>query len=239
MTPLPKSVKRALNTTPRLKRLVQRVRASALRRFGKARIRPLNEVHAFWRQPAPEGNDPSVFAERSARSDALVTLIRRETDSSARLLEVGCNVGRNLAYLRRAGFKNLEGIEINPHAVELLRERHPELSDVVVHVGAAEDLLARYPDDEFDLVFTMAVIEHIHPDSSVVFDNMARIARRILAIEPFGYSSPRHYPHDVRKLFTDRGFRLVRATPMSDLVPPILGEASMREYVAWEFARRG
>jgi hypothetical protein len=65
------------------------------------------------------------------------------------LLEVGCNVGRNLNDLHRAG------------------------------VGPAETVLPTYAPRSVDLVFTMAVLEHIHPASRTVFAEIARVARRL------------------------------------------------------------
>ena len=37
------------------------------------------------------------------------------------ILELGCNIGRNLAVLNRRGFRELHAIEINPYAVAAMR----------------------------------------------------------------------------------------------------------------------
>jgi hypothetical protein len=55
--------------------------------------------------------------------------------------------------------QNLTGIELSEQAVEVLRREFPHIADV--WVGAAEDILPTF--DRFDLVFTMAVLVHIHP----------------------------------------------------------------------------
>ena len=119
----------------------------------------------------------------------------------ARVLEVGCNVGRNLARLHDSGWAHLEGVEISPHAVRMLRETYPQLSESQIHVGAAEDVLPDMESDRFDLVFTMAVLEHLHPDSRGVFSEIARLAPNVLAIEPTAHVSRRQYPHDIPEEF--------------------------------------
>src|SRR5207253_260996 len=77
----------------------------------------------------------------AARS-SLQVLRDIEVPTSAGILENRCNVGRNLSFLHRAGYRNVAGVEISPHAVEFLRETYPELADRPIHVGPAEDVLA-------------------------------------------------------------------------------------------------
>lgn len=203
----------------------------------RARLRGMDDVeslHRHWTAEAPRGGEPELLVERTHRSAALVRLIA-DVPHDARILEVGCGPGRNLAFLFDQGWEDVEGVEINPNAVKTLRERYPQLVERPIHVGPAESVLPTL--EPYDLVFTMAVLEHIHPSSSVVFDEIARLGREVLAIEPRGHSSRRQHPHDVPALFESRGFRLVSATPMSEMPEtaddPYLGP----DYVAWRFAR--
>lgn len=190
-------------------------------------------LREFWTQPHPEGNDPADYIVETNRSELLGELIA-EVPKDARILEVGCNVGRNLAWLVDHGWSNVEGVEISPHAVELLRSTYPQLASAVVHVGAAEDILPGLPDDGFDLVFTMAVLEHIHPTSGVVFDRIATLAPRVLAIEPKGHQSHRQFAHDIPAVFSRRGLRLESAQFVGN---HRLADPSIRDYTAWTFVR--
>ncbi len=99
---------------------------------------------------------------------------------ASRVLEVGCNVGWNLEYLRQLGVADLHGIEPQPYAVERARARNAAF-DVVQ--GTAFEL--PYADASFDLVFTSGVLIHIAPDQlGVAMDEMYRVARSwIVAIE--------------------------------------------------------
>jgi SAM-dependent methyltransferase len=194
----------------------------------------VGRLHEFWRTPAPQGNNPHDYIGPVGRSEVLLELIS-DLPKDARILEVGCNVGRNLAYLFDHGYQNVEGVEISSHAVELLRSTYPQLADRPVHLGAAEEVLPGLP-DEYDLVYTMAVLEHIHPDSAVVFDQIVRLGRSVLSIEPPGRLSHRQYPHDIPKIFEARGLELVSTRPMADF-PSTATDAGIKMFYAWRFAR--
>jgi pseudaminic acid biosynthesis-associated methylase len=78
--------------------------------------------------------------------------------SDARLLEVGCNAGNQLLLLQEMGFTNLSGVELQPYAYAVARQRLP---GVELKLGSALDL--PHPDKSFDVVFTSGVLIHIAP----------------------------------------------------------------------------
>ncbi|MEO8698593.1 MAG: pseudaminic acid biosynthesis-associated methylase [Kofleriaceae bacterium] len=98
----------------------------------------------------------------------------------SRLLEVGCNVGWNLEYLRRITDAELFGIEPQAYAVARARGRGPQFN---VLQGTAFELPFR--DNWFDLAFTSGVLIHISPDTvDNALDEIYRVSRRwIVAIE--------------------------------------------------------
>jgi putative sugar O-methyltransferase len=202
------------------------------------RMEQQSTLHEFWRQPEPEGNQPALYIQRTGRSRALAAIIA-DVPTSARVLEIGCNVGRNLAYLHDRGYHNLVGIEINPNAIAMLRQTFPQLGATTIHEGSAGEHMATFVDDEFDLIFTMAVIEHLHPDeAATVFDDMVRVGKEIVAIEPEGRVSHRQFPHDVPAIFQERGMELVSAQPMSGFLSTAI-DPTIHAYVAWRFHRPG
>lgn len=97
-----------------------------------------------------------------------------------RVIEVGCNVGWNLTYLRELGVKELYAVEPQPYAVERARARNPELN---VLCGTAFDL--PFKDGFADLAFTSGVLIHIAPaDIARAMAEIYRVSRRyIVAIE--------------------------------------------------------
>jgi SAM-dependent methyltransferase len=209
--------------------------------FGKgtatffSRMDSHQNLQDFWRQPEPEGNKPNHYIAVVGRSAALLEMIS-DLPKDAHIIEVGCNVGRNIAYLYDHGYTNLEAIEINPHAVELLRKTYPQLADVPVHIGTASEMLAGFDEQSFDLVFTMAVLEHIHPDESAVFDHMVRVGKEVLAIEPPGRLTHRTFPHDIQDVFESRGLKQQWARSMKDF-PSNAKDWSIHKYVGRRFAR--
>lgn len=79
-------------------------------------------------------------------------------DRNIKVLEVGSNIGNQLALLQKVGFKKLYGIEINRYAVEKARKR---LKNIDIICGSAFDI--PFKDGFFDLVFTAGVLIHISP----------------------------------------------------------------------------
>lgn len=76
-----------------------------------------------------------------------------------KILEVGSNVGLQLAFLQKLGFQHLYGIEINRSAIEICKKNTKNI-DVIQ--ASAFDIPFR--DNYFDLVFTSGVLIHISPD---------------------------------------------------------------------------
>lgn len=211
------------------------VRSGLGRWIGRLVMDDRSSLREFWTQPSLERNDPAGYVLPIGRSRILEELLAAaQVPKEARILEVGCNVGRNLAYLHDQGRTHLAGIEVNPHAVEMLRRTYPQLVDVPIYVGAAEDILPTIEDDSFDVVYTMAVLEHIHPDSKVVFDRIAQIGSAVLAIEPKGSLSHRTFPHDVPALFVARGMRLVREKALGEHPD---ADGAFEDTYAWLFER--
>ncbi|MBL8622536.1 MAG: methyltransferase domain-containing protein [Myxococcales bacterium] len=112
--------------------------------------------------------------ERPARIDSLRTILAGLAVEHA--LEVGCNVGWNLRYLRTLGVPRVWGIEPQRFAVARARARDPELD---VFEGTAFDL--PFKDRRFDLVFTSGVLIHIGPAQlGAALAEMARVSKRYL-----------------------------------------------------------
>jgi len=133
---------------------------------------------ALWRSEFGRDYTDRNDHEKTERVGAWARLL--DGIAPARALEVGCNVGWNLEYLRRLGVTELYGIEPQLYAVERARWRGPQFG--VLH-GTAFDL--PFKDGWFDLAFTSGVLIHISPETiGAALDEIYRVARRwIVAIE--------------------------------------------------------
>lgn len=172
-----------------------------------------DRVHEYWRRPDDGANDPELYIEGAQRNALLIRLVSKYVaDKNARILELGCNVGRNLEALRGEGYAALEGVEISQPALDLLAKTHPELAKVAtLRCGTIESTLPDLPDGHFDLVYTMAVLEHLHPDSEKeVFEQMVRVAKKhVFTIEDEACTSWRHFPRDYSEIFGGLGLEVV------------------------------
>lgn len=197
-----------------LKRALRKVRrtitGSKLYQRLFVRQKARDELHQFWRSPT-DGNQPEQYIAEDERllkrSELLVELVRNQAGTEGRILEVGCNAGRNLKHLHDNGYGNLEAIEISENAVALFRERFPEVTSTTqLHVRPIEEVIRDFPESCFDLVFTMAVLEHIHTDSEWIFQELVRITRKVLiTIEDEEGVSWRHFPRNYRQIFERLG----------------------------------
>src|SRR5262249_49181074 len=97
-------------------------------------------------------------------------------DRSIRILEVGSNIGLQLACLQGMGFRSLYGIELQPYAVERSKTVSKNINLIQ---GSAFDI--PYKDCYFDLVFTSGVLIHIAPtDIATVLNEIFRCSNRYI-----------------------------------------------------------
>jgi SAM-dependent methyltransferase len=133
----------------------------------------------------------------------LVSLVLRHVSPPARILEIGCNAGRNLGFLFDAGFTDLAAIEISKPAVDRFRTAFPHaFAAADVRIASVEEAIRDFQSASCDLVFTMAVLEHIHPDSEWILAELVRVTRRwIITIEDEAGVSERHFPRNYKLVF--------------------------------------
>lgn len=131
-------------------------------------------IDAYWDQV----DDPDTDTVAKRRSEWLVGLEPFRVARSA--LELGCNVGRNLFVLQqRYPEMALHGVDINTDAIEYARTR----VRAEFLVGDLYDLDMILSDRMVDIIFTMGVLIHLHPDAlPQILEVMARHAQRALVL---------------------------------------------------------
>ena len=166
-----------------------------------------DELHEYWKNPE-EKNQPDKYIHHEYRTEYLVNLVEHYIDKSSTILELGCNIGRNMNGLRLGGYWNVTGIEINETAKDLMLNQYPALHPSLVAVGAIEDEVRRL--GKRDLIFSMCVLMHIHPDSNWVFEEIAKHTQRcIITIEDEVKETWRHCPRNYKEIFEPFGFEQV------------------------------
>jgi SAM-dependent methyltransferase len=126
-----------------------------------------HHAQAYWGRADDSGSD----TVEKRRSEWLAGLEPFRTARS--VIELGCGAGRNLYVLQQRYPKMaLCGVDINAEAVEFARARvRGEFL-----VGNLYDLDAVLEDRKADVVFTMGVLIHLHPDTLPSL--LARMAQR-------------------------------------------------------------
>jgi SAM-dependent methyltransferase len=184
------------------------------------------QCRSYWSTRTNDG-DPNSPLAYASKPQAIVEFLHEfwqpYVRPEMRLLEVGCNAGANLHGLRARGYRSLSAIEINPAAIVELRTSFPELEDVDITQATLEDALPSMP--RIDVVFSMAVLLHVHPSSSQVFREIARIGRYICVIEAepltVGWAFARNY----RRVFERLGCAQIRSARLTEDAMPGLGSA--------------
>ena len=88
-------------------------------------------------------------------------MVKARIGRESRILEVGCSGGLLMEQLRRAGFGQVQGIDISDDAIELCREKG--LSAQVMDAQKLD-----FADASFDLVTASDVLEHLADDAGAL-----------------------------------------------------------------------
>jgi FkbM family methyltransferase len=154
------------------------------------------------------------------------------------VMEFGCNVGRNLYYLRET-FPELDllGVDINSAAVEYGRAEF----GLDLEVGD-ERIFQRFEADSFDLILTLSVLDHIAGIRSVCRELLRCSRHNVLCIEvslPLEGKVSRHFDHRAQEVMDTtpysyswdyaRVFRELGA-PRVDVQSAFLHETSLHPY---------
>ena len=165
-------------------------------------------------------------------SETLENVLEHYVHDGASILEVGCGSGRHLAHLLDQGFENLSGIDINADSFEVMAEHYPRLAETgTFHTGAIEDFLPDRPDGEFDVIYSVETLQHVHPDDAWVFEELARVTDDLLITAENEGNSPDRgrgetdvsyvddefplYHRDWKAVFTDIGLAQLLCEPTS------------------------
>jgi SAM-dependent methyltransferase len=152
-----------------------------------------------------------------------------------RILDVGCGTGANLELLSKFGVA--EGVDVSTDALDFCRQR----GLTAVRHGEAERL--PYPDESFDLVTGLDVVEHLDDDVAGLKE-MWRVlrpgGRALLFVPAFNFlwgvqddisnHRRRYTAKDINRAAETAGFKIERTTyaNITFFVPILLGRLLMK-----------
>ena len=159
------------------------------------------QTYKYWRdRKVGDINGPDQFGDtetNKARSRYIQRLLEvANVNKREAIFEVGCNNGRNLAYLRENGYPNVSGLDISPLAVEMAKARG--LSVECRPLEAEEKA-------QYDVVFSLATMQHIFDEKLLA--SIGKMAMRtIVTVEDETGLAWMQVARNYGEVFTGMGF---------------------------------
>ena len=175
------------------------------------------------------------FAGRRQIISGFIDRICKGFTHRPRILDVGCGTGANLEML--ANFGDAEGVDVSTEALSFCKQRGLQS----VRLGEAEKL--PYPDQSFDLVTGLDVVEHLDDDLAGLRE-MRRVlkpgGRALLFVPAFMFlwgvqddvsnHRRRYTMKQLKETVRKAGFEIDRATfaNITFFLPTLFGRVVMR-----------
>ena len=124
-------------------------------------------------------------------------------NKNIKILDLGCNVGRHLNYLKKYNFKRLYGIDIGRLPIKKSKTIFPKLKKVNLKCSSFENYLYKAKNNFFHIIYTHgATIEMTKPTFPLI-SHVSRVLKNdgyfILLIVENGHSYPRFWRYEFKK----------------------------------------
>ncbi len=164
--------------------------------FGKT-----DPLWAILTHPEKRGNqwdEDEFFATGQVEVGIVMRMVAEWAPGLAqeRALDFGCGVGR-LTQALCAYFDHCDGVDIAPSMIEQARAFNRYGERCAYHVNDRADL-SLFPDDQFDLVLSLIVLQHIQPAYALAY-----VREFVRVLKPGGvvvFQLPHHDPPDPSRI---------------------------------------
>lgn len=142
---------------------------------------------SFWKEMVnniPASTPISYLYKSTDSARLIVDTWKDHVSKSDKIIELGCNSGRNINYLYNNGYKNITGIDINRKAIQTMKKELPEIyKKCKPKTSEIGHFLNKLKDNENDVTFTIGVLQAIHPNNSMnIFKNIVRTTSKYIVI---------------------------------------------------------
>lgn len=207
------------------------------------------DVREYWSRVAdeiasrPEGDvvagDPDPVS-RYRRERFLEKFLRRIPVAGQSVLELGCGPGGNLVEISRAGASRIVGCDVSPRMLELAKRNTVALA--ALELREINGVSLPFPDREFDVSFTVTVLQHNHDDQmQILLAELCRTTDKTLVLmEETGDHHDASYSFVARRVAEYTGvcktnrFDLVEAIPLNIDVSEQFSRAMFRVLARYE-----
>ena len=199
--------------TPILKARMQMAKYASTRGWGIPLLTVRSGIAEKWRSAKKESViGYKYYLEVDDLARMLLNEIVSRTKPSDPILDLGCNVGRELNDLWARGYRHLTGVEIGVEPVRAMHEVFPEMAlGARIFNRSMTEAVREFEDNEFQLVFAHGSLVSLSAREQFVFDEMARISKKYIVTVENEWSLLL-FPRDFGRVFTSRGFRQIQDT---------------------------
>ena len=168
---------------------------------------PVNTYSKYWYSIGAKGNhNYKNYVKIDYYSKILLNAVIKFSNKEDEILDLGCNIGRHLNFLKKKKYKKLNGVDIAKFAIKKSTLIFPNLKKINLKCISIENYLINAKKKNFDVVYTMgATIELVKPTFPLA-EELSRVTKKylILLINENGHSFPRFW----RLEFKINGFSL-------------------------------
>ncbi len=159
------------------------------------------KIELYWKNPPPLENHPKKYLN-SNNASLLYAFFQKWIPKDASILELGSNIGNNLHYLFKNGYKKNFGIEFNKDAIQYSLELFKD--EMIIFEQNINNIKL---DQQFDCIFSSQVLMHI---TNPPFEKIAEMTKKyIICFESEKLKSYYHFPRNYQKIYENLGFKQI------------------------------
>ena len=156
-----------------------------------------------WHPALAELQPPDALQQTHRQVEALLAFLPHNRE--LRILEIGCGMGELLTGLSQLGY-DCTGLDVSRTRIEFLQSRRAKK----LRFEQAEGTRLPFADASFDVVISIQLFEHLHPDDAET--HLREVGRVLSPGGRYLMETPNRWsgPGDVSRFFSDRpeGFHL-------------------------------
>lgn len=164
----------------------------------------LDAYVSTWKNASPDsGHGYKNFVDMDEKSIYLMNeVISLTPNFDAKILDLGCNVGRCLNYLEERGYKDLHGVDVSKPAIDIISEVYPKVFEKAnIELCSFQQFLLDKDDLYYATTYTNGATVELVPSSFPLIKEVTRVTSKYVCfmISPDGHWYPRFWEYEFSK----------------------------------------